>query len=978
MIEDPGKWIWIQESDAQRNFYLYARKLFEVGAKPTKAVIKASADSKYKLFVNGEYVGKGPVRSDIGYTYYDTYDITDLLDKGKNVIAFLVHSIGEETYSYTPGRGGLICKCEIEIGDENLFIASDETWMVHRADDWTNAGSRLSSRLGFQEVYDASNKLDNWTQVKYKEKGWESAVVVGTPPSMPWGNMIDRQVPQLHEEKVLPLEILGSFNSPERAKDTPPDKTPDIIAASELSSLTSGSVKGIETLLVDGGLTHVKTPRGDKGVVILLDFGREVFGNVEIGIAGSGNGCIDLAYSERLEDGRVKPNYSGINYTDRVLLNKGRLEWQGFEPRAFRYLQLEFRWCSRAVALEYVRVNQTTYPVRHTSNFECSDRLLNEIWKVGVYTAHLCMEDTFIDCPWRERAQWWGDARIESRVAYYAFEDTALLAQGLRQLAQTQKPDGMICGMYPASEDRLVPDFALFWVFSILDYYAFTDDIGLVRELYPNVKKLLSWFGKHSDNDGLLLNVPGWLFIDWADLDKRGNVTALNCLYYQALRIASVLATLIGQDNEAEEYAEATNKLKMAINKYLYSAKQGLYADCRVDGMLIDKFSRQANIFAALFEIPDHYQKSTIYRQLLSSSLSEINTPYFASHLLEALYGGERYTDALDIIRKRWGDLIKAGATTFWEHFSSEHSLCHGWSTSPARDLIAEYVGIKPAIGSNRFTVAPHIADLKWATGTINTNAGPLTVEWKVLRNSLAIRVEVPQGLRVDIYPPCSPDSNLTLNGKAHPSRFMTVEGGTYHVKITVGRAPKAPPLDESLKPKPIRHVEMLQDITSYGGKRRPSNGTPRRHAKPKRSDHAKPATQAATPIEAALELEKKCVEPMEIERTLDIQSLPEPTTAPETVEKAQKKPRRRSHRGGRKHSKAAPTAVEGETVSPAEEKLPEPVEAAPQSEPIPSDQASEAPKKKRRYSRRGGSRRRSSQSQPTEQPSEQQDQASE
>ena len=168
---------------------------------------------------------------------------------------------------------------------------------------------------------------------------------------------------------------------------------------------------------------------------MILDFGREVFGNVEIGIGGSGSGVIDIGYGELLEDGRVKPNRGGLKYTDRLILKKGKLHWQGFESRAFRYMQIEFRRCTKVVALDYIMVNQTTYPVKYTGSFECDDGLLNEIWRVGAYTTELCMEDTFIDCPWRERAQWWGDARIESRAAYYAFDDTKLLAQGLRQMA---------------------------------------------------------------------------------------------------------------------------------------------------------------------------------------------------------------------------------------------------------------------------------------------------------------------------------------------------------------------------------------------------------------------------------------------------------------------------------------------------------------------------------------------------------------
>ena len=263
------------------------------------------------------------------------------------------------------------------------------------------------------------------------------------------------------------------------------------MAASELIALTAGSVKGAEKLLVEDGETQIKTPRGDRGVTVLLDFGREVFGNVEVGIAGSGSGIIDLGYSELLEDGRVKPNRGEMKYSDRIVLKKGRLDWQSFEPRAFRYIQIEFRWCSKAVELEYVRVNQTTYPAALTASFECSDSLLNDIWNAGAYTAHLCMNDTFVNSPWRDRAQWWADARIVSRVAYYAFNDTKLLEQGLRQFADSQKPDGRIAAVYPSSTEQFVPDTSLFWVLSVLEHYAFTDDAEVATELYPAVKRLL-------------------------------------------------------------------------------------------------------------------------------------------------------------------------------------------------------------------------------------------------------------------------------------------------------------------------------------------------------------------------------------------------------------------------------------------------------------------------------------------------------
>ncbi len=363
--DEPGRWIWSQGPEAPRNFYLYARKTFKLSAKPTKATIKASAENSYKLYVNGGYVGKGPVRSGEGYTYYDTFDITEFLNKGNNVIAFHVHYIGESTYSSVPSRPGLICKAEIETGEEVQIVATDETWKVRRAEDWTDAGARLCKELGFQEVYDARVRIDDWCEVKCSEKDWEAAQVVGDVPSMPWGRLIEREIPMLVEEKILPSAIVGTFNSPPRSIETPPGDVPELMAAGELYRLKDGGVKGAEELLSEAGETQVKTPRSDVGVVLILDFGREISGNVEISVAGSGSGCIDLGYSETLQDGRVKPNRSSVNYTDRVHLKSGRIQWQSFAPRSFRYMQLEFRRFTKAVTLEYIRVNETLYPSLH-------------------------------------------------------------------------------------------------------------------------------------------------------------------------------------------------------------------------------------------------------------------------------------------------------------------------------------------------------------------------------------------------------------------------------------------------------------------------------------------------------------------------------------------------------------------------------------------------------------------------------------
>ncbi|MFQ3548358.1 MAG: family 78 glycoside hydrolase catalytic domain [Armatimonadota bacterium] len=814
-----AKWIWIYNEIPPVNYYLYARKTFKLTSKPKSAIINITADSKYKLFVNGEYVGKGSVRAPIDCFYVDTHNIEPYLKRGNNVIAVLVHHFGENSYSYIHKKAGLICEAKILSQKEEIDIASDNTWKVKRAEEWTNLGAKMSRRLGFQEVYDTSLETKGWNTTKFRDTKWQNAVEIADAGDLPWGELIPREIPLLAEEKINPFSIIGIYNSEEREKDIPPSEMPEVISNSALTPIRAGSVKNADSILFDSGKCEIKTARNsNKATIIILDFAKEVFGNIELGFSCSGSGIIDLGYSELLEEDKVKPNKAGVRYTDRIILKKGSYNWQSFEPRGFRYIHLEFRKLTKSLQLEYVRVNQTTFPVEHTGGFLCNDDILNKIWEVGRYTTQLCMEDSFIDCPWRERAQWWADARVQSRVAFYVFGDTSLLAQGIRQIASSQKQNGMVCGMYPSGYERILPDFALLWVYSIMDYYAYSNDFEMLKDQYPKIKKLLNWFKKFRNKDGLLENVPEWVFIDWCDdMDLEGTNTSINSLYCQTLNLSAAAALILGYQNDFENYSQMAIETKISLNKYLYVPSKGLYAETRKNGVLSDKFTRQANILAVLCDIADHYQKSTIVRCLLGNSLPELITPYFTTYFLEALYYTEKHEEALEHIKKRWGNMINAGATTFWEQFSTEGSLCHGWSCCPTRDLIAEYVGIKPVLGSNRFAISPHPANLKWARGWIKTSKGRIYAEWNVTRNSFNMTVDIPNGQIVDIYPPISFNSKIVVDGKNHPSKIITFTSGTHNIKVCKNKNSLISTTSKKESTIELVQVEKIQPLWTLG-----------------------------------------------------------------------------------------------------------------------------------------------------------------
>lgn len=839
-----GRWIWISTEACERNAYVYFRRSFHLPSNPQVASLCVAAVGKYKLFVNGRYVGRGPARSPRGLCYYDCHDLAHFLVDGENTIGFLVHYSGEHACASPSGMPGLNCRAVFELGDQTVEIITDESWQARRAAEWTDPGEHPE----WQEIYDATLRLDRWSQSGFCEEGWRGAVAVDVPCEL-----APRPIPPLQEQILLPDKVIGVFNSPPRRGDVSPAELANVVGAAQLTELVRGSVNGSEALLRKRGSMAVRTPRTGEGVVVVLDFGREVFGDLEIGIARSSRGYIDIAYSEVLEDGRVRPDRSGSQYVDRVILGKGPFAWQSFEPRAFRYVQLEFRRLGRGAVIDYVRVNELTYPVSICGSFDCSDPLLNRIWKTAVQTAQLCMQDSFVTSPSANSSLNWVDARVVARSAYYAFGDTSLFAKVLKDVAYSQASDGTLPGVMEHGCESPPADLMLFWVICVLDYYAYSGDLALVRELYACVRRLMKWFEKYVGRDGLLENVPGRLAVAGGDMDDSpaGESTALNCVYYHALRVASALAEVAGCQVDSDHYLEVADRVKHAINRYLYVPEKALYADGRVNSLLVEEYSFTTNVFAALFDIADHYRKSAILRQVLNGAFPSAESTDMAVFLLQALYARDMHDMALDYIRNKWGGMIEQGATTFWERFDGSGSRCRASSSSPAGSLIAEYVGIKPTLRAHRFTIVPHTADLKWARGWIATPGGRLFVEWRANRTRLTLRVEVPKGIKADVHVPGDANSRVNVDGAVQSSRYVVLGEGAHVITVSPGRETTKLKADRTLQPKPQPHVEVLGEVyvrqprrahMSTRSRQGAAEKAPRRRSRAKRTGEGHPA----------------------------------------------------------------------------------------------------------------------------------------
>ena len=777
----------------QRNGFWYLRKTFDLAAVPPEAIACVSADARYRLYVNGACGGRGPARCEPAFQSYDERDIAPYLRPGRNVIAVLLHSYGRDMswYQLPPnihlaafGCAGLFFQCDLLLSSgESPAIDSDGSWRWKKADAWRQ--DTVAGSVGFEEIFDARKAPEDWMSPDFDDTGWQEARVLETPAlnlasnSRPFPHMVARAIPDLFEDERVPRALLfvGEAEGPE-------SDAPSLQATGEVLIDSGGErVENAKALLSAKAATIAE---GKRDVALVFDFEDTVTGYPKLDITATAGTTIDIALSERLRDGRPEsppPGPVTSPHAHRYIARDGRQTWEKFEWVGFRYLQVTVRRQSGPVTLHKVCLNETGYPLEERGSFECSDDLLNRIWQAGAKTVRRCMHDGYEDCPSREQRQWLGDVYVEALTNYAAFGDTRLVARALRQAAQTQRTDGMVPMAAPgdlaARHSLAIPDWGLCWVLSLGRYVEYTGDLTLAVEIFPAVLRLLDWFDRFVDEDGLLNKLPEWNFVDWADVDRRGECTVMNALYQRTLQVAEDLAHRLEMPRVAGDLAKRAESIATAINAHLWDEHAGIYVDSRLDGKQSHRISQQSNAAVIAYAIAPLERSERIFATILDDSRLVVTPtgmigltaeaavpfdeernvvvaqPYFAHHLHRALARVGRFDDLLHNIRGRWGEMLAAGATTIWEVWHPKVSQCHGWSTTPTFDLSTDILGVTPLEpGFARFRVAPQPVDLDWAKGVFPTVRGEVHISWRNARDSFELDISVPANTTAEIVLP--------------------------------------------------------------------------------------------------------------------------------------------------------------------------------------------------------------------------------
>lgn len=802
----------LRREDEGCNRWVLARGRFAAQAGP--AEIALTVDGRYRLWLNGEAVGRGPVRATPHFQRVDAYERA--LRGGDNLLAVLIHVPGVDLAWYETMQGGW----QPVFGDGGLFAEIRQrgelvpvAWRLVEADAWRRDTPRGGWGQDFLEDFDARRLDPAWLDPGFDDSAWPAAramISLGSDAERargfgrvePFPVLLPSEIPPPREQCVMPSRLLWA-RSVEPRPDLPLDRRLyEEAAGAEAAALVDdpGAI-----LRDDDEATIVRTS-GDGATALLLAFDPLRAGHPFIELEAVGGEIVEVAVAESLPgefgigdqaQGLRHEGHLGVAHLFRYTARPGLQRFEKFGWAAVRAMQIVVRGAPDGIALRRVGAIATHYPAEPLGSFACSDDVLVRLWQVARHTVGECMHDSWVDCPGREARQWVGDAIVQFDVAALGFGPSVfpLQRQFLRQASESQRADGLVRMFAPgdiAADALVIPDFSLLWMIGAERYYRQSGDLDTVEAILPAIERSLAWFERHRDAFGLLADLPHWHFIEWADLGRAGQSAPVNALYAGALAAVAVLADALERPRLAARCGDARARILASLAARHWNEARGVYVDSvdPLTGRQGRRVSQHANALLLLYGEVDEVRRARMLAAITDDSRLRLtaappivpDAPPFDeatdivranSFFLHFVHDGIASTSGLewvlDDLRRLYRPMLDAGTTTLWESFSPSASKCHGFSATPLYQLSRHCLGVTPeAPGYARFGFGPDPGGLDWASGSVPTPAGPIEVEWSLADRRLTARVRHPSTCELVVRPP----AGLTL-----ASRHDTADG---------------------------------------------------------------------------------------------------------------------------------------------------------------------------------------------------------
>ncbi|TSA33733.1 MAG: hypothetical protein D4R65_07300 [Verrucomicrobiaceae bacterium] len=765
--------IWLAGLEKADEVFLRARKSFRANRDASPCILRITCSGRYRLWLNGVPILSGPAHSGTAVKRVDEFDLSGHLREGDNLLAVqLIHFRYFTAHAFCP-EPAFWCSLQ------GWGVESDTTWRMSRDEAFLLPSFRRNLMYGPQEIYDGRLE-ERWQSGDYDDSHWPQAIEVPTP----WaGREIARGIPFIKESDVRSVavsriaEVVDQEHFPQMwnhqsyqslavtlLQDVPEEPSLTVVSgAANLVEIGEGCMEVVQPLANDPDQPERRC------ATVIFDFDREINGYAWLDVEGNGGAMVDMVYGELITAGRVQAMRQGTHYADRYILREGRQRHRVYDWKGFRYLQLTFRNLTRPLLVHGVGADFCTYPVELLGSLECGDPLIEKIWATGAYTQQLCLHDRLMDCPWREQVQWLGDGRVQLLVIQNAFGDARITRKFIEDFAHSQYENGFIPSISNPENGRLdIVDYSLWWLVALHDVALWDDDRAWVGEMLPHAEKLAAFFEPFVNAEGLIENIPGWVLIDWAPLGRAGCIAPLNAIYYLALCCLERLNRWLGCALQAERSARAADRISGNFHRTFWSEENGFYRDCVSpdDPVAGSRYSQHTQALAVLSGLSRVDNCELLKRTLEDRTLAQ-TSPFFSFYLLEALGSAGMAAEGLDFIREKWGRMIAAGATTFWEEWQTgatyrdgvwaarPRSLCHAWSAAPTAWISRHVLGIRRETPDGKLIFAPNPCGMSIAQGRVPTRHGVVHVAWSVREDGFHAEVTLPPRCpEAEFFPP--------------------------------------------------------------------------------------------------------------------------------------------------------------------------------------------------------------------------------
>ena len=750
---------WILKSDQKKTDHNWYRKNVMLSDKASSAFVFVGSFGYHELYVNGEKITENVMNPVSTYMKkriaYLTYDISDKLKKGDNVIA-IWHAAGWSRWrrirEYRNIPFVFKAQAEIVAGGKQITLKTDTSWKTKKSyteyyGDW--------DILHFGgETIDDRKREDDWNTPEYDDSNWMNASLYNHEElnaKIPEGNNISFALNSRKNREVR------AIYTPIKAKLSAQMVEPQI------------KFKEIKAIGVD--------KNGDG--TYRIDMGENYTGFFEIDLyQGQEGDSILFEISDRTE---VQSNWK--QKSKYIFGKSGKGKFQN------RFNVAGGRWIT-VHGLKYPpkKEDATGYVVtnnrKQISSFKSSSEQLNQIYQVNLntYLANT-MDGILVDCPHRER-RGWGEVTVAAMYgdALPNFESGAYMDQYLQYTRDAQLPDGKTRAVIN-EEDRPFLMWKANNPLTVWETYRMLGDKKVLKDNYKSMQKWMTWLYENSNYEtgGAikagkqgLREFPG--LGDWCT--PRGNfwtssnspeaIHFNNCLYAFMLENAMNIADVLGKIEDAKTYEDRLKVQREATHKLSYNAQTGKY----VKGYQVDQ------AFALISGITPASEKEKVEANLVDNVLYKF--PYYDTGSSgQALYTryfteyGERMDLIYELLRDKhhpsYGYFLEQGKTVWPERWSAVgNSQIHTCYTGIGGYFLKGFGGIRPnpeQLGMQNIIVKPApVGDLTFANTSYKSMYGNVVVNWKKQNEGATFHIEIPLNTTAKVYLPAKSKEGIQEN----------------------------------------------------------------------------------------------------------------------------------------------------------------------------------------------------------------------